>query len=680
MKNIRGVSIIAAVFIIVVLAFMGVMFLTFISTGSFTAVNDLQTTQALYVAQGGMEYILRNRPFPNYSMGAGTMALGSGNFTVSSPTYLTADPGNANVTIDVASTEKFPNSGRIVIDSEIISYTGKDATHFTGATRGVGGSSAAAHSTVNASVYPATMVMDNPLLAAATTINVSSNVGFSIPGVIIIDMEYIFCSAVNGTTQFTNCLRGFNSSPQTDHLNASNVFQYSLTSTGTVGNAQRTIERSVASRAPGAMMVYAQANGDGIPYYRQWDGTSWGPELRANAVPASIQYMVLKFARTRNEAILGTLSANGQIWVQVWRDGAWGAAMLLANIGVDADYRGFDIEYETIADRAIIVYNDGTVNPDYRIWDGNVWSGAVNINVPATTGSPNWIEIARHPTTNELAMIVLDSNSDVYGLRWDGGNWIALGGGVWDTQATTATYKAIHVTYEQQSGRALFVWGTRTSSGNQNRYIGYRMWNGAIGTLSNVANQSISNIGNHTARWMRLAPDPYSNHIMLGIQDSGSDLITSLWNGAGWDANGTQHDSSLEDASRNFDLVFETSPVNAGRLWLVWGNSATLSRRQWTGAAWGGISNTGDDTSFVQLIAHPVSGAVLSGIYESRNSGPTNRSIWESHLTQGSAVWSPRVVIWGGRTVAAPVMERVSIAAERRPPPFVVQGWKEIVK
>ncbi len=681
-KNQKGVSLIAAIFIIIVLGFTGVMFLTMVNTGSFTAVNDIQSTQALSIAEGGMEYILANRTFPNYSMLIGTLvSLGTGSFTVSTPTHLTANLVAAGTTITVQSTATFPNAGRIIIDSELITYTGKNATQFNaGVVRGVGGTVAVAHPTGNA-VYPVTTVTDNPLPIGNTAINVTSNVGFSIPGVIVIDSEYIFCASVNGTTQFTNCARGYKPSSAAAHLMGSNVFQYTITSTGFVGSAQRTVKRSsLPNYNSWAMMVYAKLNGDPIPYYRRWDGTAWGPEFQATTVGAgrTIQYMMLKFARTRNEAILGTLDSTGDIRVQRWDGAAWGATVLLANIGaVDAAFRGFDIEYETNGDRAIVVYNDGTAQPDYRIWDGGVWLGPWNINVP-TTGSPNWIELARNPLagSNEIAMILLDSNSDVYGMRWDGaGAWDDMGAPFipWDTLASTPTYKAIHVAYEQQSGRAMFTWGRST-----NTSIRYRIWNGATLNLGAVTTQNITSIGAHVAWWMRLAPDPYSDNIMLGIQDSGSDLNTSLWNGAAWDGTGTEHDPSVEDTSRTFDLVYETFGANFGRLWLLWGNGNTLSRRQWTGA-WGAITTTGDDTSFVQLVAHPVSGAVLSGIYESTNAGVANRDIWESHLTQGSAVWTPRVMIWGGRTVASPVRERLCLATERSSFALLLLDWKEML-
>ena len=50
-------------------------------------------------------------------------------------TYLTADPGSSGSTLNVNDTTYFPNAGTIYIDNELISYTGKTQTTFTGCTR-----------------------------------------------------------------------------------------------------------------------------------------------------------------------------------------------------------------------------------------------------------------------------------------------------------------------------------------------------------------------------------------------------------------------------------------------------------------------------------------------------------------------------------------------------------------
>src|SRR3990172_9934534 len=109
--NKNGVSIIAAVFIIVILAFMGVIFVTLIGTGSFTSVNEMQSTQALYVAEGGLERAIRfldspildpadadrRRACANVTGDAALTAitLGQGQFTVTSDVSSPFYPANA---------------------------------------------------------------------------------------------------------------------------------------------------------------------------------------------------------------------------------------------------------------------------------------------------------------------------------------------------------------------------------------------------------------------------------------------------------------------------------------------------------------------------------------------------------------------------------------------------------
>jgi len=158
----RGVSIIAAIFIIVILAFMGMMLVTIIGTSGMTAVGDYQSSQALAVAEGGMERAIRslNSSFldplaadPDRRRACAGLAgdpqhtdvtLGQGRFTVTadagSPVYaasaLTAWIGNADTNIPSGSTAGYAPRGRIMIDRELIDYSGVLGNTFTGAVRG----------------------------------------------------------------------------------------------------------------------------------------------------------------------------------------------------------------------------------------------------------------------------------------------------------------------------------------------------------------------------------------------------------------------------------------------------------------------------------------------------------------------------------------------------------------
>jgi Tfp pilus assembly protein PilX len=430
-------------------------------------------------------------------------------------------------------------------------------------------------------------------------------------------------------------------------------------------------------RLGGAMMVYAREDSLGIPFYRRWNHStnSWGAEQAANDVGPQIFFMVLKFARTRNEAMLVVQDTNGDISVQTWNGTTWSAPIAVCDAGgASDDFRGFDIEYETQNDRAVLVCNNNVANQaTWRLWNGTAWTAPATVAL-GSIGDPLWIEMASNPlgNSNEIALIALGSNSDVCGTRWNGTAWVAMGCD-WDDSAATSTTKAIDVAYEQLSGRAMFIWGD-----NNNDDQRWRTWDGT--TLSGINMLTIGDMGG-VAEWMRLVPRPGSNQMMYVVQDdSGTpDLNSAFWNGAAFAVNTPDHDAGTESGqSMNFDFVFETHPARAGRGWLVWGDDSTISRREWTGAVWNAAAAVAgsDDTSFVRLAAQPSSGAVFAGAYENSSSGGgAQDDIYEMHQTGGGGVWSALALVWDGGTIADPVHFRVDIAPERHTP---VVTWQEV--
>lgn len=93
----------------------------------------------------------------------------------------------SDTTVNVVDTTNFPSVGYFVVDSEIIKYTGKTGTSFTGCTRGSDSSSAATHLTAApASAY---IVADhhNVLMNAAIAIeqNISDRFGLGATSIVI---------------------------------------------------------------------------------------------------------------------------------------------------------------------------------------------------------------------------------------------------------------------------------------------------------------------------------------------------------------------------------------------------------------------------------------------------------------------------------------------------------------
>jgi Tfp pilus assembly protein PilV len=417
---------------------------------------------------------------------------------------------------------------------------------------------------------------------------------------------------------------------------------------------------SIVAPITGGPIMMAYSKTTTVPSYRTWDGTAWSAEASAQAVVGNINYVVLKSSSTRDEAILGTQTSTGAIYIQIWNGTSWGN---LTQVGTGpTTTRSFDIAYEKATGRALIAFTPSSGSADfaYRTWNGTTLSAATTITAPPTTGALNWLELRQNPlaASNEVAMIMLDANSDVYGMAWTGSTWSNMGtAAVWDATAASAAKKTIDVEYEQTSGEALFMWGDSVST---DQY--YRTWNGT--TLGAATLLDISTAGG-LSEWVQLAGRPNSNEILLGVQDAGADLNTRKWSGTAWDT-GTQHpehSAAVENTtSRTFDVVWETAPANLGKAWIVWGDGATISTKVWSGTAWGtaAILSGSDDTSFIRLRADPTSGTLFAGIYESTTS--TKDDIAETHLTDGGSVWSPEFTVWGGPVGATPAFFRIDIA------------------
>lgn len=209
-----------------------------------------------------------------------------------------------------------------------------------------------------------------------------------------------------------------------------------------------------------AMLVYATDDSTTYPQYRRWTGSSWSSAASASGTNGELRHMVLKTSPKRDEAALVTLGNNGRVEAQIWdgTTGSWSGAQLLNTLNSSTGsrdtqslYRGFDIEYENSSGDLIVVTGDGTADPNYHVWNGTSWTGPTNIDIP-TTGIPGYIELASKPGSDELAMILIDANVDVYGMRWTGSAWDNMGtAAVWDATGAIATEKSIDVAYETTS-------------------------------------------------------------------------------------------------------------------------------------------------------------------------------------------------------------------------------------
>ncbi|MDZ4340168.1 MAG: hypothetical protein U1B94_08140 [candidate division NC10 bacterium] len=160
-RNQKGVTVIAAVATLLIFSLMGMVVVSLVGTETYSAIHQEQTLEAYWIAEGGIHRAVTymSREDGNCTAISGAAAftnvpLGRGTFTVTatrynpSPTAIDDSDGitAGDTTITVGTTTGFAPRGRIAIDAEFIGYTGTTATTFTGAKRGMDGTTAAAHS------------------------------------------------------------------------------------------------------------------------------------------------------------------------------------------------------------------------------------------------------------------------------------------------------------------------------------------------------------------------------------------------------------------------------------------------------------------------------------------------------------------------------------------------------
>ncbi len=295
-----------------------------------------------------------------------------------------------------------------------------------------------------------------------------------------------------------------------------------------------------------AMMVYYDSWAPYLPRYRLWNGSAWSDEGSAGNVMEDIQWMVLKAAPNRNEYVLLTLDGNGDINGQAWQNGSWLGPLEIVS-GINDRYRGFDVAYEQISGDAVAVYSDGTSVPKYIVWNGRAVT-QTGIVQPIGSGIPWWVVLASDPNSDEIVLVTLDTNRDIYAQVWDGNSWgnvVLL-----ESNSETRTLQGFDVVYEGTSGRAMVVWSDRFSSRPQ-----YRIWDGSAWSPEYSAN----NVGSSNIYWVKLASERWSNRILLGTLDSANDVNVQTWNGTQWGSVLEVTRFAKSDLFRTFDVAFERS-------------------------------------------------------------------------------------------------------------------------
>ncbi len=388
----------------------------------------------------------------------------------------------------------------------------------------------------------------------------------------------------------------------------------SITATATVDNgggdygdtSEFALNVSAADLGYSPIAVWNEL-GSSQPQYNSYDSGSFGSEgLTANLG----QWRIIQGAEapTRDEAIVVGVNSSGQLDGQIWNGVSWNALPINPLGTVTQTYWwGMDVAYESDSGDAVLVWTDGA-NIEYATWDGSSWS-AVNTLGIYSGATPRQLQLAASPDSDEMVLVVSDSNSHDRAFVWDGDNW--------GNAVTLATNSGddrtdINVAYEQQSGDAMVVYGDNTLG------LRYQTWDGVSWSGQNTITAPGGVSGD--PRWTTIASDPNSDRIAVGVVTFNNEAWFAVWDGSSWGdqilAEPTTHGSTFPNAA----VAFES---NSGDLLATYaeGTKDDLRYQTWSsGGGWSGELKTpdkfGDALNSMTLSSDPMSNKIMLALQD----------------------------------------------------------------
>lgn len=381
-----------------------------------------------------------------------------------------------------------------------------------------------------------------------------------------------------------------------------------ITSVGRQSEAQWT---SIYGSERNMVLVYYEKNSP-YPRYRTWSnirGLSIN-EPQALSVNGYSQWQKIVANPLTNAFLLVAQNAQREIWAQTYANGTWlfNTRLNAAGLAPDASARGFDVAYESLSGRGLVVYSVGSSNPQYRIWTSNTWSAPGLINVGATN-PVRWIRLIAKPESNEIMCLA----------RWrkttnPRGNYssaIVWNGSVWTNYTplerscnSDIACETIDAAYSTNLALVVYINGADPAARKTPKY---KIYNAVSRTWSGQSN--MVSMGKQSA-WIRVEFSSDGKLAYVGLLlDDNKKLQGTYWRGSSWDD--YYNFGSLDtSARRDFDIAWSSqtntlmvvySPnANAQQYMLATGGGSSIQ--------YGSLVPT-DDGRWCVLKADPASSA-----------------------------------------------------------------------
>jgi hypothetical protein len=287
-------------------------------------------------------------------------------------------------------------------------------------------------------------------------------------------------------------------------------------------------------------MVYKDTTNANVIKYRVWNTTtnSIGAERSGPNVGSPPAWTRFVCMQAYPDCIWMGMEFDNTLDMTVYHEDTdtWDG---VTNLGtVDDDYMPFDVACEDVSGECIIVYETsaaGNNQFDYRNYSvSGTLSNAGTVAITAATNNAfRWIKLYPQHGTDRIGAVFQNlqaGGGEIETAIWDGysfTNWQEI----YNDQADL-TRKTFDCAWEGSTGDFTCFYARDTLNG----VYGYK-WNRSISTWEDLGEVwAAADIGNEPANMVACGEDTQTgnlnhNSIMLMVQDAGSDLQGTIWNG-----------------------------------------------------------------------------------------------------------------------------------------------------
>lgn len=285
-----------------------------------------------------------------------------------------------------------------------------------------------------------------------------------------------------------------------------------------------------------------------IPKFREYDDSSdsFGPENSTINISSGNTF-ILRTSPKENEAIAGFVDSYGILDIICYDGTSWNYqwSAFTGGVGNDSSY---DIAYETNSGDVMVLYgNDVPFNNEmsYRTKSGTSpcgtanWSNTSNLDPIRTNGGVWYLKMAwdRRSSSDLIAAIWADGNSDLSAMIWDGNNWgnepNTLSENSLDSIYGSPDVESFDLEYESLSGDLMVIWGNSSGSNGVNG-VRYRTCEGGVSNCS-WSNVLTPPTFRDDATNLDISAHPDTDEMVFAsIGNVGNDLQIGYWSGSSW--------------------------------------------------------------------------------------------------------------------------------------------------